>query len=304
MRVIQVFSEQPATITVDRLIDLLAEQGAPSRWEDERAYIGVGNITTRGFLSPGAPGIDARVHVEAKTKEGTTDRAWRHFVKKPKLPPVRRKRVALAQSFYNLTTDWLPTPEREAYFDRLVIAIARAANGLVVAEADGEARAWDAIGYRDREGAARPAPAPEASPKERERQGDHALLVRAMTLAATIEGAPKEQALSVIDAHGALLPELAGRDIRRLVQNDADRLAKIGPAEGVASLRGPRAPELRKRAFLAAVDVALATGEVSDAKDELITRMQEALEIEPVLAARIIRVLAQKQASALFGSQE
>lgn len=325
MRTIQIFSSEPGTLAIDPenarqqkmgflgttppppageplLLESLKKDGAPSHWERETSYLAVGNVTARGFLWPAAGDRASRVHLESKTRAGTTERAFRAFTKKPSLPVALRKRVAAAQSLYNLSTDWLSTPERERYLDAIVLAIASATKGIICTTLDSKEVAWDVDAYR----AARCGQG-QAAPDARAAQGplgDAALIVRAIALAAWVEGPPSDAALAVIEACGAVMPELCTKNTQVLVKNDRERVAKLGAEAAIAAMQGPHKEAVRLRAFHAAVNLLLVGDASSDARDELATRLQAALRVSPESARKIIEVLAQKQAHALFGAQE
>jgi hypothetical protein len=67
--------------------------------------------------------------------------------------------------------------------------------------------------------------------------------------------------------------------------------------ESVRALGDIQSEAIRKKAFILAADIALASGDIDETEDELLTTMQRILNIDDALAQKVIEVLALKYAT-------
>jgi uncharacterized tellurite resistance protein B-like protein len=124
---------------------------------------------------------------------------------------------------------------------------------------------------------------------------DDVLLLHAMLLMAGADGSIEPGELSTVQAFFDTLPEFRGKAFDDLLV-DANRLvARCGSlTASVEALGGLSGPTVRRKCFVLAVDVALASGDVDDAEDELLERMQKILDVDDAFAERVIDVLELK----------
>ena len=124
---------------------------------------------------------------------------------------------------------------------------------------------------------------------------DDVLLLHAMLLMAGADGSIEPGELSTVQAFFDTLPEFRGKSFDDLLV-DANRLvARYGSlTASVEALGGLSGPTVRRKCFVLAADVALASGDVDDAEDALLDRMQRVLDIDDAFAERVIDVLELK----------
>ncbi len=125
--------------------------------------------------------------------------------------------------------------------------------------------------------------------------GDDVLLLHAMLLMAGADGSIEPAELSTVQALFDTLPEFRGKSFDSLLV-DANRLVARhgGLPASVEALRALSGPTVRRKCFVLAVDVALASGDVDDAEDALLERMQEVLQVDDAFARQAIDVLELK----------
>ena len=68
------------------------------------------------------------------------------------------------------------------------------------------------------------------------------------------------------------------------------------PKEAVQALKDISSEHVRRKAFVLAADIALASGDVDETEEELLEAMQRVLGIDDAMAGKIIEVLALKYA--------
>ena len=124
---------------------------------------------------------------------------------------------------------------------------------------------------------------------------DDVLLLHAMLLMAGADGTIDPGELSTVQALFDTLPEFRGKVFDDLLVEANRVVARFGslPAsvDALAELSGPA---VRSKCYVLAVDVALASGDVDDAEDALLERMQKLLDVDDAFAARVIDVLETK----------
>jgi uncharacterized tellurite resistance protein B-like protein len=124
---------------------------------------------------------------------------------------------------------------------------------------------------------------------------DDALLLHAMLLMAGVDGSIDPGELSTVQSVFDTLPEFRGKDFDDLLVEANRIVARFGGLQAsVAALADLSGPVARRKCFVLAVDVALASGDVDDAEDALLDRMQKILDIDDAFADRVIEVLETK----------
>lgn len=126
---------------------------------------------------------------------------------------------------------------------------------------------------------------------------DDVLLFHALLLMVAADGHLDPEETVSLEAFYATVPDFKGRSFRELF-NETVRLARRGstPEQQVALLADLSTEALRKKCFLLAADIALASGDVDQHEDALLEKMQQVLQIPDDVATQILSVLAIKYA--------
>lgn len=127
---------------------------------------------------------------------------------------------------------------------------------------------------------------------------DDLLLLHSMMLMAGVDGVIEGSEGATLTAFVNTLPEfrkLDGNGFDRLM-GDAQKLrAKFTSAkEAVGALREISSEAVRKKAFVLAADIAMSSGDIDEAEEELLEAMQRILGIDDALAQKSLEVLAIK----------
>jgi tellurite resistance protein len=127
---------------------------------------------------------------------------------------------------------------------------------------------------------------------------DDTLLALAMGCMAFADGAMDQGEVASIEAFASTLPEFANGCFAEPWNASGKIFNKY---EGdvkkcVEELKGLSSPVLKQKAFILAVDIALASGDVDSAEDELLDLMKTTLEIDDTFAQHVTSVLASKYA--------
>lgn len=130
-----------------------------------------------------------------------------------------------------------------------------------------------------------------------QRPTDDLLLFHTMMCMAAADGVMQDAEIATVEAFSLSLPELRGRDFTELLEASKALIDEHGGVtESVEALRAIESEAVRKKAFVLAVDVALASGEVHQAEDQMLDAMQRILDIGDGLASQVIEVLSLKYA--------
>ncbi|MBK6919428.1 MAG: tellurite resistance TerB family protein [Deltaproteobacteria bacterium] len=124
---------------------------------------------------------------------------------------------------------------------------------------------------------------------------DDVLLAHAMLLMAGADGDIDDSEIAVVRGFATTLPEFKERDFGQVVA-EAQKMVRRYPnlKESVNALTELSTPALKAKAYVLAADIALASGDVDEAEDELLTTMQRLLGIDDQTAQTIIWVLQRK----------
>lgn len=121
---------------------------------------------------------------------------------------------------------------------------------------------------------------------------EDALLVHAMLLMAGADGSIEKAELSTVQAFFDTLPEFKGKSFDDLLAQANDIVARHGGLKSsIQSLAEIESPAIKKKCFVLAADIALASGDVDEAEDKLLEAMQRLLGVDDELAQKIIEVL-------------
>jgi tellurite resistance protein len=126
---------------------------------------------------------------------------------------------------------------------------------------------------------------------------DDILLLHAMVMMSSVDGDIDGAELATLEAFINTLPELKEVDISTQLVAARKLSAQFKTSEeAVGALAEISSDAVRKKAFVLAADIALSSGDVDEAEEELLEAMQRVLGIDDELANKIVEVLALKYA--------
>jgi len=124
---------------------------------------------------------------------------------------------------------------------------------------------------------------------------DDVLLLHAMLLMVGVDGVVEAAEMEMLEAYFATLPEFENKDFDDLYADARKLVARAGGAkESVDALRELSSERVRRKCYILAADIAMSSGDVDEAEDQLLETMQRLLEIDDATAARIVEVLSWK----------
>lgn len=130
---------------------------------------------------------------------------------------------------------------------------------------------------------------------------DDVLLLMSMMLMAEADDVVEDAECATFSAFAQTLPEF--RDIEGLawerMVNEAQKIIgryKNREIEAVSELGKIESPAIRRKAFVLAADLALASGDIDAREEQLLVAMQRTLGIDDATAHSIVGVLAMKYA--------
>lgn len=130
---------------------------------------------------------------------------------------------------------------------------------------------------------------------------DDVLLLMSMMLMAEADDVVEDSESATFSAFAQTLPEF--RDVEGLqwerMVNDAQKILsryKNREIEAVGELQAIQSPAIRRKAFVLAADLALASGDIDAREEQLLVGMQRTLGIDDQTAHNIVGVLAMKYA--------
>ncbi len=126
---------------------------------------------------------------------------------------------------------------------------------------------------------------------------DDILLLHAMVLMSSVDGDIEGAELATLEAFINTLPEFKDTNLNAQLAAARKLSAKYKTSkEAVGALAEISSDAVRKKTFVLAADIALSSGDVDEAEDELLEEMQRVLKIDDDLANKIVEVLALKYA--------
>jgi uncharacterized tellurite resistance protein B-like protein len=135
--------------------------------------------------------------------------------------------------------------------------------------------------------------APSAPTKKPE--SDDVLLLLGMLLACAADGSVGPEETDLLQSFYGTVPEFRGKDFQKMLARVNEVVARHGNlAASVAALREISNEHTRRKCYILAADLALASGEVSAEEDRLLARMQETFGIDDAWAQGALTVLAAK----------
>jgi uncharacterized tellurite resistance protein B-like protein len=126
---------------------------------------------------------------------------------------------------------------------------------------------------------------------------DDMLLLHTMLLMAGADGNIDDAEVETVEAFFAQLPEFQDKDFGELL-GECKRMVSKYPdlKDSVKALSGFSSENVKKKAFVLAADIALASGDVDEAEDEMLSAMQRILGVDDALAQKVLEVLSIKYA--------
>ena len=126
---------------------------------------------------------------------------------------------------------------------------------------------------------------------------DDVLLLHSMILMAGADGVLEGAEVAQLEAFINTLPEFRHAEFGHQMEA-ARKLANkfSSPKDAVQALKDISSEAVRRKAFVLAADIALASGDVDETEEELLEAMQRVLGIDDGMAQKIIEVLALKYA--------
>ncbi|WP_375754360.1 TerB family tellurite resistance protein [Corallococcus exercitus] len=126
---------------------------------------------------------------------------------------------------------------------------------------------------------------------------DDVLLLHTMLLMSGADGFLDQAEVEAVEAYFTQLPEFEGKQFQDVYAEAKKLVARYSNLrESVKALSGFSSEKVRKKAFVLAADLAMASGDVSESEDELLTAMQRVLEIDDGTVQKVLDVLAMKYA--------
>jgi len=124
---------------------------------------------------------------------------------------------------------------------------------------------------------------------------DDMLLLHAMLLMAGADGNIDDAEIETVEAYFCQLPEFTDKDFSEVLA-DCRKMVSRYPnlKDSVKALGQISSEAAKKKAFILAADIAMASGEVDEAEDEMLTAMQRILGVEDALAQKVLEVLSLK----------
>lgn len=124
---------------------------------------------------------------------------------------------------------------------------------------------------------------------------DDVLLLHSMILMAGADGVLEGAELATLEAFINTLPEFRHAEFPHQMEAARKLASRFkSPKEAVQALADIESEAVRRKAFILAADIALASGDVDEAEEELLEAMQRVLGIDDALASKIVEVLALK----------
>ena len=126
---------------------------------------------------------------------------------------------------------------------------------------------------------------------------DDVLLLHGMLLMAGADGTIEQSELSTVQAFFDTLPEFHGKDFDELLSQANRVVAKAGGLkQSIGALGDIQSPAIKKKCFVLAADIAMASGDIDESEDKLLEAMQRLLGVDDTFANKVIEVLQTKYA--------
>ena len=124
---------------------------------------------------------------------------------------------------------------------------------------------------------------------------DDMLLLHTMLLMAGADGNIDDPEIETVEAFFSQLPEFEDKDFSEVLGECKKMVSKYpNLKDSGKALSGFSNDNVKKKAFILAADIALASGDVDEAEDEMLAAMQRILGVDDALAQKVLEVLTLK----------
>ncbi len=128
-----------------------------------------------------------------------------------------------------------------------------------------------------------------------QKAGDDALLFHGMMLMAGADGTIDANEQDTLKSFFFTLPEFRGQSFDNMLEQGQKIIRKHGSLKDSIKALGDIGSEaVRQKLFVLAVDLALSSGDIDEAEDEMLETMQRLLNVSDDLAKKIVEVLSLK----------
>ena len=126
---------------------------------------------------------------------------------------------------------------------------------------------------------------------------DDALLLHGIMCMVYADGCMDESERSMVESFVNTIPDLRQRNFEQIWE-DAGKISRKYDDifEGVNALKELSTPELKRKSFVLAVDMAFASGDIDEDEDKMLDSLLRVLDIDEDFAKSCISVLASKYA--------
>ena len=126
---------------------------------------------------------------------------------------------------------------------------------------------------------------------------DDVLLLHTMFLMMGADGAFDEEEWEMLESYFFSLPEFEGKNFQEVKEQCHKLLSKYGNLhDSVKALGDFTNATIKKKAYVVAADIAMASGDVDEAEDKMLDAMQRVLGVDDATAQKVLEVLAMKYA--------
>ncbi len=126
---------------------------------------------------------------------------------------------------------------------------------------------------------------------------DDVLLLHSMMLMSSADGFLEGSEVATLEGFINTLPEFRDADFDAQMTAARKLAAKYKSSkEAVQALGEISSPAVKMKAFVLAADIAMSSGDIDEAEEELLEAMQRILGVDDAMASKIIEVLALKYA--------
>jgi tellurite resistance protein len=126
---------------------------------------------------------------------------------------------------------------------------------------------------------------------------DCVLLLLGMLLASSSDGQMSDDELKLLEGFFATVPELRGKDFGQML-TEVNKISAGYPVLGksITALASISSARVKRKCFILAADIVMASGEVSSEEEKTLLEMQKQLGVTDDDAGRIVELLAAKYA--------
>jgi len=126
---------------------------------------------------------------------------------------------------------------------------------------------------------------------------DDALLLHGMMLMAGADGSIGDEEMAQVEGYFVSLPEFEGKNFNEVYQESLKILRRFPSLkDSVKSLGELSARTIKDKCYLLAADIAMSSGDVDEAEDQMLEAIQRVCEVQDALATKILEVLTLKYA--------